>query len=171
MTDLTSLFTDLVRTETRLYNRIDARLRAGHDMPLGTLEFLRIISTRPGCRVYDIAHEVDITVGATSKGVDRLVARGWCERRANPDDRRSSLLFLTPAGEQALATATPTLEAAWAEQAAALPGPVLAQLADGLRLWRERLESPGLPAEGATGDGMAQPADAELDHGGGPGTP
>src|SRR4051812_3177347 len=111
VTDLTALFTDLVRTETRLYNRIDARLRAAHDIPLGTLEFLRIISERPGCRVYDIAHEVDITVGATSKGVDRLVARGFCERRANPDDRRSSLLALTPAGEQAMTAAIPTFEA------------------------------------------------------------
>ncbi|GAA4608061.1 DNA-binding MarR family transcriptional regulator [Actinoplanes octamycinicus] len=154
MTDLTSLFTDLVRTETRLYNRIDARLRAEHDMPLGALEFLQIIERLPTCRVFDIAHEVDITVGATSKAVDRLVARGWCERRANPDDRRSSLLFLTPAGEQALAAAVPTFEAAWAEQIAGLPQPMLAQLADGLRVWRERLES-----------GLAQPTGAELDHG------
>ncbi|MFI1993383.1 MarR family winged helix-turn-helix transcriptional regulator [Actinoplanes sp. NPDC020271] len=140
MTDATTLFTDLVRTETRLYNRIDARLRAGHDMPLGSLEFLRIIGGRPVCRVYDIAHEVDITVGATSKAVDRLVARGWCERRANPDDRRSSLLLLTPAGEQALAAALPTFAAAVTELGAALPRQTLDQLADGLHQWRQHLE-------------------------------
>ncbi|WP_189335432.1 MarR family winged helix-turn-helix transcriptional regulator [Actinoplanes ianthinogenes] len=158
MTDLTSLFTDLVRTETLLWNRVDARVRAEHDMALGQLEFLRIIDGRPACRVFDIAQEVGITVGATSKGVDRLVARGWCERRANPDDRRSSLLSLTPAGSQALAAAVPTFEAAWAEQVAALPQPMLAQLAAGLHTWRRHLES-----------GMAQPTEAELDHGNGPG--
>ncbi|GAA2873387.1 transcriptional regulator [Actinoplanes cyaneus] len=140
MTDATTLFTDLVRTETRLYNRIDARLRAEHDMSLGALEFLRIIGGRPVCRVHDIAQEVDITVGATSKAVDRLVARGWCERRANPDDRRSSLLVLTPAGEQALAAATPAFEAAMAGLTAALPRPVLDQLATGLSRWRQHLE-------------------------------
>jgi DNA-binding MarR family transcriptional regulator len=143
VTDPTSLFTDLVRTETRLYNRIDARLRAGHDMPLGTLEFLRIIAEHPSCRVFDIAREVDITVGATSKGVDRLVARGWCERRANPDDRRSSLLSLTPAGVQAMTAAIPTFEAAIAELTAALPPELIPHLATGLREWRHRLDSDG----------------------------
>jgi DNA-binding MarR family transcriptional regulator len=141
VTDLTALFTDLVRTETRLYNGIDARLRAAHDIPLGTLEFLRIINRLPACRVFDIAHEVDITVGATSKGVDRLVARGWCERRANPDDRRSSLLVLTPAGEQAMTAAIPTFEAAMTELTAAVPPALLPHLSTALREWRRRLET------------------------------
>lgn len=141
MTDLTALFTDLVRAETRLYNRVDARLRAEHGITLGTLEFLRIIDGRPACRVQDIAAEVDITIGATSKGVDRLEARGWCRREANPDDRRSSLLVLTPAGREALSAATPTWQAALAEQTAALPAATLAELAAGLRAWRNYLES------------------------------
>ena len=91
--------------------------------------------------MFDIAQEVDITVGATSKGVDRLEARGWCERRANPDDRRSSLLALTPAGRAALTAATPTFETALAERVAGLPPPVLECLAEGLQHWREELES------------------------------
>jgi DNA-binding MarR family transcriptional regulator len=140
MADLTSLFTDLVRAETRLYNRIDARLRAEHDISLGSLEFLRIIGRRETCRVYDIAREVDITVGATSKAVDRLEARGWVERRANPDDRRSSLLLLTPAGERVLAAAAPTFEAAMASHVEGLPPPTVAHLAEGLSAWRRRLE-------------------------------
>ena len=142
MTDLTSLFIDLVRAETRLYNRVDARLRADHDMPLGTWEFLQIIERRPDCRVQDIAQEIDITVGATSKAVDRIEARGWCRREANPGDRRSSLLVLTDAGRAALAAATPVVDAAIAERAAGLPQPVLDHLADGLRRWRHHLELP-----------------------------
>lgn len=140
MTDLTTLFTDLVRAETRLYNLVDARIRAEHDMTLGILQFLRIISRRPNCRVYDIAHEVDITVGATSKAVDRIEARGWCRRLANPDDRRSSLLVLTAAGERALADATPTFDSAMAQHVAGLPQPVLDRLADGLSRWSRQLE-------------------------------
>ena len=136
VTDLTSLFLDLVRLETRLYNRVDARLRAEAGMPLGSWEFLRIIDGRPACRVQDIAAEVDITVGATSKGVDRIEARGWCRREANPDDRRSSLLVLTDAGRAALTAATPVVEAALAERTAVLPPPVLEQMAEALRLWR-----------------------------------
>ena len=66
VTDLTALYTDLIRTETRVFNRIDARLRAEHDLTLGQLEFLRILAAHGTCRVYDIARQVDITVGATS---------------------------------------------------------------------------------------------------------
>jgi len=140
VTDLTALYTDLIRTETRVFNRIDARLRAEHDLTLGQLEFLRILAAHGTCRVYDIAHQVDITVGATSKGVDRLEARGWCARQPNPEDRRSSLITLTPAGRAALTAALPAFEAAVADQVAGLPRPVVEALADGLRQWRDRLE-------------------------------
>ena len=111
MTDLTSLFTDLVRLETRLYNVLDARLKAEHGLPLGQFEFLRVIAARGNARVYDLAHDIAITVGATSKAVDRLESAGRCRRTANPHDRRSSLVELTPAGAEILAAATPTVEA------------------------------------------------------------
>jgi DNA-binding MarR family transcriptional regulator len=107
---LTTLFTDLVRVETRLYNAIDDRLRATHGLTLGQYELMQIIERRATTRVYDIVSEIAITVGAASKAVDRLEAAGWCVRSANPDDRRSSLLALTPQGSQLLAAATPTLE-------------------------------------------------------------
>ncbi|WP_328326979.1 MarR family winged helix-turn-helix transcriptional regulator [Kribbella sp. NBC_00382] len=111
MTDLTSLFSDLVRLETRLYNALDARLKAEHDLPLGQFEFLRFIVASGTTRVQDLAQEFAITVGATSKGVDRLEAAGRCHRTANPDDRRSSLVEATPEGREILTAATPTVEA------------------------------------------------------------
>jgi DNA-binding MarR family transcriptional regulator len=52
-----------------------------------------------------------ITVGGTSKLVDRIEAAGYCERRSHPEDRRSSIIALTPAGEQILADATAAFEA------------------------------------------------------------
>jgi DNA-binding MarR family transcriptional regulator len=111
VTHLTSLFSDLVRLETRLYNALDTRLKAEHDLPLGQFEFLRFIAASGTTRVQDLAHEFAITVGATSKAVDRLEAAGRCRRTANPDDRRSSLLEATPEGLKILAAATPTVEA------------------------------------------------------------
>jgi DNA-binding MarR family transcriptional regulator len=111
VTDLTSLFADLVRLETRLYNTLDARLKAEHDLPLGQFEFLRFIAASGTTRVQDLADEFAITVGATSKAVDRLEAAGRCRRTANPEDRRSSLLAATPAGLEILAAAAPTVEA------------------------------------------------------------
>jgi DNA-binding MarR family transcriptional regulator len=142
VTDLTSMFTDLVRLETRLYNVLDARLKAEHGLPLGQFEFLRVIAARGNARVYDLAHDIAITVGATSKAVDRLESAGRCRRTANPHDRRSSLVELTPAGAEILAAATPTVEAelnTWV--GSVLPAANLERLATMLSMLRQRAES------------------------------
>ncbi|TDW14015.1 MarR family winged helix-turn-helix transcriptional regulator [Kribbella kalugense] len=142
MTDLTALFTDLVRLETRLYNVLDARLKAEHELPLGQFEFLRFIEAHGTTRVFDLARAMAITVGATSKAVDRLESAGRVRRTANPDDRRSSLVALTPDGEHALTAAKPTVEAelnTWV--GSILPTEVLDQLATSLSMLRQRAES------------------------------
>lgn len=145
MSHVTSVFTDLVRVETRLYNAVSARLRAEHGLGLGQFEFLEIIDRVPGCRVLDIVGEVAITVGAVSKAVDRLVAAGWCVRVAHPQDRRSSVLRLTTEGEKLLAVSRPTVESALAELTATVPPGDLARVAAPLAALRATLE------EGAQG--------------------
>jgi len=110
MTDLLVLFDQLIRFETELWNAVDARLRAEFDLPLSRLEPMQVIARRSSCRVYDIADELSITIGGTSKLVDRIEAAGYCARRANPDDRRSSIIELTAAGRRVLAKATRVFE-------------------------------------------------------------
>jgi hypothetical protein len=92
--DLAGLFSDLVRLEIELWNAVDARLRAVHDLPLARFEPMQVIARTPQCRVQDIATELSITVGGTSKIVDRLEAAGLCRRQPDPDDGRSSLIEL-----------------------------------------------------------------------------
>ncbi|MGW4461745.1 MarR family winged helix-turn-helix transcriptional regulator [Micromonospora sp. NPDC004704] len=108
--NLKQLFTELVRLETEMWNAVDQRLRAEFDLPLGRYDLMQVISRTEGCRVYDLAREVSITVGAASKSVDRIEANGLCVRRPHPEDRRSSIIELTPAGESLLAKATATVE-------------------------------------------------------------
>ena len=98
MPDLPLLFNELVRFETELWNALDAQFRAEIDLPLGWFEAMRIVDEHPSCRVYDIADALAITVGGTSKLVDRLEAAGHCRRRPNPEDRRSSIVELTESG-------------------------------------------------------------------------
>ena len=105
MTDLRQLFDDLVRFETILWNSIDARLQRECGLSLGSLNAMLVIDATPGCRVQDIAEAVAITVGGASQAVDRLEAAGHCVRRPNPEDRRSSVLDLTPTGRKLLASA------------------------------------------------------------------
>jgi DNA-binding MarR family transcriptional regulator len=108
--DLKALFSELIRFETEIWNAIDGRLRAEFDLPLTRLEPMQVMSRRDTCRVQDIADELVITVGGTSKLVDRIEESGYCRRRANPADRRSSIVELTPAGKRMLAKATTVFE-------------------------------------------------------------
>jgi len=111
MDDFKQLFSDLIRLETELWNAVDARMRAEHDLPLHRFEPMQIIGRTPECRVNDIAEALSITTGGVSKIVDSIESSGHAKRRPNPDDRRSSIIDLTPAGERLLAKATATFEA------------------------------------------------------------
>lgn len=105
MSELTVLFSDLIRYETDLWNVVDARLRADCALQLTWFEPMQIISGTSACRVRDIAEALSITMGGTSKLVDRIEAAGLCRRRSNPADRRSSVIELTASGRKLLARA------------------------------------------------------------------
>ena len=108
--ELATLFSDLVRLETGLWDLIDRRLRRDHDLPLSWFELLQVIDRVPRCRIADIAELLSITVGGTSKLVDRIERSGLCSRAPNPDDARSSVLALTRAGRRRLDAAQGTFE-------------------------------------------------------------
>lgn len=105
MVDLRRVFDDLVRFETVLWAEVDARLRRECELPLGSLNVMMVVDATTQCRVYDIARALEITVGGVSQAVDRLVAAGRCVRRANPADRRSSIVELTAVGHTLLGKA------------------------------------------------------------------
>ena len=84
---------------------VDSRLRREHDLALSWFEAMQIIDSKPRCRVNDIADALSITIGGTSKLVDRIETAGWCARSPNPDDGRSSVIELTKSGRRMLAAA------------------------------------------------------------------
>jgi DNA-binding MarR family transcriptional regulator len=110
MTDMERVFSELVRLETELWNAVDARLRADFDLPLSRYEPMRVIERHGSCRVNDIATELVITIGGTSKLIDRIEASGYCQRRPNPKDGRSSIIELTPPGKRLLTKAKIALD-------------------------------------------------------------
>ena len=138
--DLRALFRDLVRLETEVWNRVDARIATEHGLPLSWLEIMDVIAATPGCRVLDVADGLRITVGGASKVVDKLQAAGWVRRRPNPTDGRSSLLELTRNGERLRRAADATLAAELAARlGSAGPAVDLPRLAADLRRLRTRL--------------------------------
>jgi DNA-binding MarR family transcriptional regulator len=103
--ELAGLFSDLVRLETELWDRVDRRLREDHDLPLSWFEPMQVMDRVVDCRVVDIAEELSITEGGVSKLVDRIERAGWCVRAPNPNDARSSVVSLTRAGRRVLRAA------------------------------------------------------------------
>ena len=51
-----------------------------------------------GCNQTQLAEELDIGKVALGGLLDRLEARGWIERRPDPDDRRAKRVYLTETG-------------------------------------------------------------------------
>jgi DNA-binding MarR family transcriptional regulator len=105
--------TDLIRLEIALWDRVDTRLRKSHELPLAFFESLFVVSRVRGgsMRVGDLARALRVTVGGTSKLVDRIERAGLLAREPDPDDRRASRVALTAAGKRKLAAAVKTYEA------------------------------------------------------------
>jgi DNA-binding MarR family transcriptional regulator len=94
----------LVRTETELWNVVHRDLRRSGAEGLGSLQALRVLHRADGLgRVRDLCDELAITTGAASTLAARLAEAGLVRRAPHPQDRRSSVLVLTEAGERARA--------------------------------------------------------------------
>jgi DNA-binding MarR family transcriptional regulator len=111
MASYIDLFTEFVRLEIEVWSSLDADLQVAAGITLAQFQALSAIRKNAGsARVQDISAELMITVGATSKLVDRLERDGLAVRSANPDDRRSSVINLSAAGENALEEADDAAE-------------------------------------------------------------
>ncbi|MFZ1412008.1 MAG: MarR family transcriptional regulator [Micropruina sp.] len=116
MRDHVAFFDTLLRYEIQLWNALDGAVQREHGLSLGRLRALRVLRERGGrARVQDLADDLLITVGAASKLVDRLERDGTAHREPNPDDRRSSLIALTPSGTSVLDAGLATFEATLAD--------------------------------------------------------
>jgi DNA-binding MarR family transcriptional regulator len=104
---------DLVRLEITLWNRVDVRLREAHDLPLAYFWPLYVVG-RTGAesmRVGELAAALGLTVGGTSKIVDRIERLGFFRREPDAADRRASRVVLTAAGRDTVDAAGATYDA------------------------------------------------------------
>ncbi|MFI7091585.1 MarR family winged helix-turn-helix transcriptional regulator [Streptomyces lydicus] len=93
---------DVLAGVQRLIRR---RLRAGLTVPRlrgAQVELLRVVTDRPGIRVSAAAKELCLAGNSVSTLVNQLSRAGCLRRETAPDDRRSALLFPTPAARSRL---------------------------------------------------------------------
>lgn len=79
---------------------------------------LNLAATDEPLRMSDIANRLILSPGGTTKVVDRLETKGYVKRIPDPNDRRATVLEMTPEGEEIMADARAVideqLEATWA---------------------------------------------------------
>ena len=92
----------LARASHALWRGFEPRLR---EAGLNSMEWrvLATLSDSPPLTVGQLALEVLAQQPTVTKTLDRLVAQGWVERRADAADARRSRVGLTPAGQQHVA--------------------------------------------------------------------
>jgi len=72
------------------------------DPGTGLLDVMRILRDHANSRATTLAARMGIGVSALSRHLAELEDMGWVQREPDPEDRRASLVSLTPAGLQRL---------------------------------------------------------------------
>jgi DNA-binding MarR family transcriptional regulator len=113
---------DAVRQDPRIttfgllheaHRRLDRALNCSLEGKTGIsgifFELLLRIGRSPGGRLTmgDLAGQLGLTSGGTTRLVDRMVGAGLVERQSCPEDRRVQWVVLSPAGERKLDDALP----------------------------------------------------------------
>ncbi|WP_351231100.1 MarR family winged helix-turn-helix transcriptional regulator [Streptomyces sp. NPDC002133] len=70
------------------------------ECPAGSGAVLALLDRYGEMRMSRLAELLAVDMSVTSRHVAHVADRGWIERSPDPDDRRSRILRLTPAGEE-----------------------------------------------------------------------
>ncbi|MFD7439774.1 MarR family winged helix-turn-helix transcriptional regulator [Streptomyces sp. NPDC059909] len=70
------------------------------ECPGGSAAVLSLLGRYGEMRMSRLAELLAVDMSVTSRHVAHVADRGWIERAPDPDDRRSRILRLTPAGEE-----------------------------------------------------------------------
>jgi DNA-binding MarR family transcriptional regulator len=110
MSDAPDLHADLERSLTRLVRRVflptageATRREAGVHLERSAYITLARVADLHGGRLSDLAAALGLEVSTTSRHVKRLVAEGYVEATADPDDARARRYRVTAEGSRVLA--------------------------------------------------------------------
>ena len=99
-------FGGFLRVHAVVTHCLDERLRERHGLHLNEYEVLLILSEAPQpLRATELAQRTVLTPGGVTRLVDRLIERGFLERRACETDARGVMIALTDAGRDAFTAA------------------------------------------------------------------
>ncbi len=97
----------------RVYNKMQHHSMEhleGYDLTPAQFEVISRLSVNPGITQQRLAQSLLVTKGNVCGLIDRLEEHRLVERRCDPEDRRSNLLFLTEIGERLASRVIPAQE-------------------------------------------------------------
>ncbi|MEM7777420.1 MAG: MarR family transcriptional regulator [Pseudomonadota bacterium] len=97
------------------------------------------INRRPGLSQSEVADLLEIEKASAGRLIDRMEAKGWIERRADPNDRRVNRLHLTSEAKRLHTLIWPMAEATVEDALADLTPRQAAQLSDLMLRVKSRL--------------------------------
>jgi DNA-binding MarR family transcriptional regulator len=121
-----------------LRTRFDQRARA-RGMTRAQWVILARVDAKPGLSQNELAALLEVEPISVGRLVDRLEARGFLERRADPSDRRLRRLHLLPAAEQVLEEISKAREVLVAELLDGVDPEIRVQVVDALMRMKNNL--------------------------------
>ncbi len=103
--DYNPLYQDIARLRAIMF---DSLLKP-HDMTMSQGWVLVHLLRENGLRQSELAERLEVATVTTSKLIDRLEARGYVERRTDPEDRRSNRVFATDQAKAIVKIMTKTI--------------------------------------------------------------
>ena len=103
--DHNPIYQDIARFRAIIF---DALLKP-HDMTMSQGWVLVHLLRENGLRQSELAERLEVATVTTSKLIDRLEARGYVERRTDPEDRRSNRVFATDQAKAIVKIMTKTI--------------------------------------------------------------
>lgn len=119
-------------TTMALKNCLENKFRP-YDLTTEQFHVLKSLSEDGGISQNRLCEMVDKSPANMTRILDRLEKKGCIARSSNPDDRRSTLVALTAAGEEMLQLVREELTGFEAEITAGLSGRQVQEIKDGLR--------------------------------------
>lgn len=99
----------MLRTYEWVTRELDRRLRTEHGLSFDSYGVLITLVTNPdGLAIGELGERRNLSPSGISRAVDRVAREGLVERRPNPEDQRSLVVVLTPAGLERLRAAQVT---------------------------------------------------------------
>ena len=114
--------------------RMEMRSRRAPSLSVPQFRVLTFLSHKPGAPLSSVAEHLGVARSTASAIVDRLVRRKLVSRTTHPEERRSVVLTLTPAGAQHFQQAREAASARMAKVLCGLPGADLLHVIQGLVL-------------------------------------